>query len=113
MHEMSIVTSILDIARDQAVQADAKVIQQIEIEVGALAGIEIPALEFCFEAIRTQVVGEQAQLIVHKIPGLGKCPACNEESEMDFYAAVCPVCGKATLEVTQGRELRVRSIRVD
>jgi len=110
---MSIVTSILDIARERAAAAGATTITAVEIEVGTLAGVEIPALEFCFLAAREHSLGEQAELIIHEIPGLGRCPACAAESAMDFYAAVCPVCGKAALEVVQGRELRVRSIKVE
>ncbi len=113
MHEMSIVTSILDIASERARQANAKVIQEIEVEVGALAGIEIPALEFCFQAARAHSIGEQAELVIREVPGLGHCPACGQESTMDFYAAVCPVCHDSVLEVRQGREMRVLSIRVD
>ncbi len=110
---MSIVTSILNIARDQAAQVHAQVIQAIEVEVGAPAGIEIPALEFCFQAARAQTIGEQAELIIREVPGVGHCSACDTDSEMDFYAAVCLACNKAVLEVRQGREMRVLSIRVD
>lgn len=113
MHEMSIMTSILQIARDHADEAGAPVIEQIEIEVGELAGIEIPSLEFCFEAARAQTVGEQAELVIRRIPGRGQCPACGQESPMDFYSAICPVCGDGVLEILQGRELRVVSIRVE
>ncbi|MBU2501145.1 hydrogenase maturation nickel metallochaperone HypA [bacterium] len=113
MHEMTIVTSILAIARERAAAAGATVITAVEVEVGRLAGVEIPALEFCFLAARGHEVGEQAELVIHEIPGLGRCPACAAESAMDFYAAVCPNCGKAALEVVQGRELKVRSIRVE
>ncbi len=112
MHEMTIVASILAIARRRAAAAGATVITAVEVEVGRLAGVEIPALEFCFLAARGHEVGEQAELVIHEIPGLGRCPACGEQAEMDFYAAVCPVCGKAALEVVQGRELKVRSIKV-
>jgi hydrogenase nickel incorporation protein HypA/HybF len=113
MHEMSIVTSILEIAQDHADRADAKIIREIEVEVGALAGIETAALDFCFQAARGQSVGEQAELVIRNVPGVGHCPACGQDSPMDFYAAVCPACNDAVLEVRQGREMRVLSIRVD
>lgn len=113
MHEMSIITSILQIARDHAHEAGAEVIEKIEVEVGTLAGIEIPSLEFCFQAARTQIVGEQAELVIRRVEGRGRCPACGQESAMDFYSAVCPACGDGVLEILQGRELRVLSIQVE
>ncbi len=48
MHEMSLISNILAIAEDQARSGGAKVINRIEVEVGTLAGVEIPSLEFCY-----------------------------------------------------------------
>ena len=112
MHEMSIIANILQIAADHAREAGATTVTAIELEVGALAGVEIPALEFCFTAARGDAVGDQANLVVHETPGRGRCPACDKESPMDFFVAVCPDCGEATMEILQGRELKVRSIQV-
>ncbi len=112
MHEMSIAMNILDIAAEQARAAGARVINSIEIDVGRLAGVELHALRFCFETARRDTA-PQAQLIVHEIPGRGRCPGCGTEADMDFHVAVCASCGKAGLEVLQGRELRVRSLNVD
>ncbi|MCP4571376.1 MAG: hydrogenase maturation nickel metallochaperone HypA [bacterium] len=112
MHEMSIVMSILDMAADRARAADARVINAIEIEVGGLAGVELEPLRFCFQVARRDIAPE-AELIVHEIPGRGRCAGCGSEAAMDFAWAVCPDCGEVGLEVLQGRELRVRSLSVD
>lgn len=113
MHEMSIVTSILQIVEDQALAAGARVINSIELDVGQLAGIEVDSLQFCFEAARGLTLAAQAKLVIHEIPGLGRCPDCARDVPMDYPVGVCPHCGEALLEVFQGRELRVRSINVD
>lgn len=113
MHEMSIVSGILDIAEEQARAADAKVINTIEIEVGQLAGVEIPSLEFCFEVARKGTLADAAQLVIHEIAGRGYCPDCAREVAVDFFMAVCPECREGLVEVRQGRELRVRSLNVD
>ncbi|MCB1182269.1 hydrogenase maturation nickel metallochaperone HypA [bacterium] len=110
---MSIAVGILDIAESEARRADAAVINTIEVEVGALAGIEIPALEFAFEVARRGTLAETATLVVHAIPGRGHCPDCDAEVEIDFAAAVCPACDGAIVTVTSGRELRVRALNVD
>ncbi len=113
MHEMALITNILKIAAERAHQSGHPLITTIEIEVGALAGVEIPSLRFCFQAARGNMVGDQAELVIHEIAGQGICPQCGAESAMDFYAAVCPECGQAKLDITGGRELRVRSIQVE
>ncbi|MBD3868957.1 MAG: hydrogenase maturation nickel metallochaperone HypA [Acidobacteria bacterium] len=113
MHEMSIVASVLNIAEKEARSADAQVIRTIEIEVGQLAGVEIPALEFGFEVARRGTLAGEAELIIHDIPGLGHCRECNKNVAIDSYIPICPTCGELVPEVLQGKELRVRSIIVD
>ena len=113
MHEMSIVAGVLDIAENEARSAGAQVINAVEIEVGALAGVEIDALEFCFSVARKGTLAAEATLVIHEIPGLGHCPDCGQDVTMDDFMAVCSACGEGLLEVLQGRELRVRSLNVD
>ncbi len=113
MHEMSIVAGILDIAENQAREASASVINSIEIEVGQLAGVEIGALEFCFDVARRDTLAATATLVIHEIPGRGHCPDCDRDVAVDFFMAVCPACGEGLVEIKQGRELKVRSLNVD
>ena len=113
MHEMSIVAGVLNIAEQEAQSAGARVIRKVEIEVGRLAGVEIPALEFCFEAARRGTLAAGAGLVIHEIPGLGRCPDCNRDVAVDIFMMICPACGQGLLEILQGNELRVRSIDVD
>lgn len=113
MHEMSIVASVLNIAEKEARSADAQVIRTIEIEVGQLAGVEIPALEFGFEVARRGTMAEAADLVIHEVQGLGHCLECNKNVAINSYIPICPTCGELVPEVLQGKELRVRSIIVD
>lgn len=114
MHEMSLVTGILDIAGREARAAGARVINTVEIEVGRLAGVEIDSLEFCFEVARRGTAGAQnARLVIRDVPGRGTCVECGATSEVDDFVALCPACGKGLVDITEGREMRVLSINVD
>ena len=114
MHEMSIVTGILDIAGREAAAAGARVINIVEVEVGLLAGVEIPSLEFCFDVARQGTPGaEKARLVIKEVPGQGKCVECGHSVAVDDFVAVCPDCGKGLVDIEQGRDLRVLSINVD
>jgi len=113
MHEMSIVAGVLDIAENEARAAGAKVINTVEIEVGRLSGVEIDALEFCFGVARRGTLAADAELVIHDIPGVGFCPDCDKDVEVEFFMAVCPECEQAMVDIRQGRELRVRAINVD
>ena len=113
MHEMSLITNILAIAEDQARSGGAKVIHRIEIEVGALAGVEVPSLEFCYGIARAGTMAAEGELVIHQIAGKGWCTECATEVPLDFYVAVCATCGQSVTEVLAGKELRVKCINVD
>jgi len=113
MHELSIITSILDVVEEQARLNGAKVVNTIEIEVGELAGVEIPSLEFCYDAARTDTLAAKANLVIHVIEGRGHCPDCDKDVPLEYFIAPCPECGDTLVEASQGRELRIKSIDVD
>ncbi len=110
---MSLITNILAIAEDQARAGGAEIINRIEVQVGALAGVEIHSLEFCFSIARAGTMAAQGELVVHEIAGKGWCEGCRAEVSLDFFVAVCSECGQTITEVLAGRELQVRCINVD
>lgn len=112
MHEMSIAVSLIEIAEKQANAAGSTKINRLDVEIGSLAGVEIDALEFCYESARKGTLCAEAELVVERIAGLGRCNACETEAEVDFFVALCPACSGA-LEIVRGRELRLRSLNVD
>ena len=61
MHELSIVMSIIDIAREQATKAGAQTVEEIELEIGALSTIEMNAFEFAWQQ------GKKNTLLEHSI----------------------------------------------
>ena len=113
MHEMTIVAGILRIAESEARTAGARVINVIELEIGQLAGIERESLQFCFDVARRSTMAAAARLVVHEIPGRGYCPQCAQEVLVEQQIAVCSECCEALVDVSQGRELRVKCINVD
>ena len=46
MHELSIAMGIVRIAENEIAKVNAQKVEQIELEIGTLAGIEIDALDF-------------------------------------------------------------------
>ncbi len=112
MHEMTIAVGLVDLA-EETPERRRRAHQQPAGRVGALAGIETSSLSFCWESARRGTLCETAALDIVEIPGRGRCPACGEESVMDFFVAVCPLCRESGLEVLQGRELKLRSLNID
>lgn len=112
MHEMSIAVGLVELAEEQARGAGARRINSLEVEIGALAGVEIDALTFCYEAARRGTLCDDARLDIITLEGRGRCGECGREMGADFHVAFCPDCGRG-LEILQGRELRLRSLNVE
>jgi hydrogenase nickel incorporation protein HypA/HybF len=112
MHELSIVMSIVDIAQEQARKADAHAIEEIELDIGTLAGVELDALEFAWPQGVKSTMLEHAVKKINRIEGKASCADCNNIFTIENYYDACPECGGHLISIMQGRELRVRSLVV-
>lgn len=112
MHELSIVLSIVDIAREQVQRAGAKQVDRIDLDIGVLSGVELSALDFAWQAGVPNTVLAGAERHVHRIPGRARCMDCGAEFDAEELYQPCPRCGQYLSEIMQGKELLVRSLVV-
>lgn len=113
MHEMSIALDILDIVEKTAQTNGATVVKDICVDVGALAGVMIPALEFNLEVAKHNTCAREADIHIQEIEGRGRCLTCGGTFPMGFYIEPCPKCDDGYLSTVAGDELRVREIEVE
>ena len=113
MHEFSIALSIIEMVTQRAEAADAKAVNEIEIEVGELSGVVLDAMEFAMESAIKGTMAAKATVVFHFIRGRGKCHGCAEEFDLQNVFDPCPFCGAFNPEIVQGKELRVKAINVD
>jgi hydrogenase nickel incorporation protein HypA/HybF len=113
LHEVGITRSIVEIAEQTARAQGASRVLSVTVEIGELSGVVAEAVEFCFEACSRGTFLDGARLIIERVPGLGRCPACGEQTAMGPYSFECPSCAALGLETLQGRELRVTEMEVD
>lgn len=112
MHELSIVSSIIEIASNEAMAANAKRIDSIELEMGAINGVEMDAFWFVWEQATPQTLLENVRPIIHTKAGMANCLNCHQLYAIAHYADPCPHCGNHQKEIVQGQELRVAAISV-
>ena len=113
MHELSIATSIIEIAEEFAVKNKGANITKIEIEVGELSGIVVDSLEFAMELAVVNTVLERAKIIITTIKGMTRCKQCGKEYvNSDWYTA-CPQCASMDFDITGGKELQIKSIFIE
>jgi hydrogenase nickel incorporation protein HypA/HybF len=113
MHELSIVMSIIEIAEENAKNAEASVINEIELDIGMQAGVVIEALKFAIESAKAGTMLENAKWVINEIPALARCTSCGHEFETNDLFFPCPRCGNPFSDIYKGKELKVKSLKVE
>lgn len=113
VHEMSLMEGMLRIVEENArVQGYGRV-RTVILEIGKLAGVEVEALRFAFEAVTDGSVAEGATLEIEEPQGLGWCAECEKESPVETRFDPCPHCGRVPLNITGGTQMRVKALDVE
>lgn len=112
MHEMSLAESVLRIAED-TVRANGGIrVSKVLLEIGRLAGVEIEALRFCFDAASRSSLAAGAALVIERPEGQAWCMPCGETVPLSNLPDPCPRCGSYQLQVTGGTQLKVREVEI-
>jgi hydrogenase nickel incorporation protein HypA/HybF len=112
MHELSIISSIAEIAADEVRKAGALQVELIVLEIGELAGIDWEALDFAWRSGTQDTVLSKAECQVLRIPGQAACNTCGATFHMQALYDSCPHCGDFDCAVTGGKELKIKSLTV-
>ena len=113
MHEMSIAMNIIELASKAALTEGSDRIKDIEVEIGAMSGVLIDSLEFCFEAAARNTPADGATLTIHTIPAKGQCTDCNKISAVTSLASQCQHCGAYLLGLISGKDMKIKAITID
>ncbi len=114
MHELGIMTGVMDAATTAAHDAGATKLLKVTLSVGDMTEAIEDALIFAFEALTEDddfTCG--ATLEINMIHPKSRCLECGEVFEHDRFHMFCPVCDSFATELLAGRELQIDSIEVD
>lgn len=113
MHEMSLCEGIVQVLEAQARAQSFSRVKAVWLEIGALAGVEIEALRFCFDVVCRDTLAEGADLYIDEIPGQGWCMNCAKSVPVRRRYDPCPHCGGYQVQVTGGDQMRIRELEVE
>ncbi len=113
MHEMSLAEGVLQLIEDAAREQGFSKVTTVWLEIGQLAGVEVEAMKFCFDAVTRGSVAEGAQLEVVGNPGVGWCMQCSATVALSELFGACPQCGTYQVQATGGTEMRVKELEVE
>lgn len=112
MHEMSLAEGILQIIEDYAEAQRFERVSAVVLEIGQLAGVEVEALRFAFEAVSRDSLAQGAELQIVDIPGNGWCLGCSQSVPITQLYDACPRCGSYQVQAVGGTEMRVKELAV-
>ena len=114
MHELSIVSGIVDSVTESLVAYPGAHIKQVRLRVGALAAVVEESLQFCYGIATEGTPLEDSTLVVEVLPVIAHCTACAEDVEIkSLYSFRCPRCEAPVSELRQGRELEIESVEIE
>ena len=114
MHELGIMTGVLDAAEKAAREAGATKLLKVSLSIGEMTEAIEDALVFAWEALTADdPYAKDAELSVNMIRPKSRCLDCGAVFEHDRFHMFCPECDSFALELLAGRELQIDSIEVD
>ena len=112
MHELSIAQNIIEIALDNSKKMQAKSVCEIELDIGTISGVIPETLEFALEVYVKDTILENAKIKINVIEAKAQCRICEKHFELDDIYTLCPYCGSFEFDIIQGKELKVKSIKI-
>lgn len=110
MHEISIISEVLEMANENAKIYNIKRIEKIILKIGEFTCIEENTLRFAFNSMSAGTICENAKLILEKIKASAYCDNCKENFNISYTKKLCPKCNKYSCNITTGYELLLERI---
>ncbi len=113
MHELSIASCIVDLARDEAEARGVRVLA-VHLKLGPLAGVVREALLGSYEMAAAGTPLAESRLVIETSPIVVFCSPCNARRTVASPQSLrCPECGTPAPQVLEGAELLVTALEVD
>lgn len=114
MHELSIVTSVVESVTESLEAYPGARVEEVRLRVGVLSAVVVDSLEFCWGLATEGTPLEGSKLVVKMVPIVMHCAACAADVELDGVQGFrCPRCDEPCSDLRQGRELEIEAIEIE
>jgi hydrogenase nickel incorporation protein HypA/HybF len=120
MHELSIVSSLVESVLEFLERHGAKRVVAVRLAVGELTCVEGEQLRFCYNLVTEGTPIAESELEIEQTKALVRCLDCNFRGPPNYWDGVlssrripllqCPECGHA-VEAIEGHECKIQTIR--
>lgn len=113
MHEASLVSSLLRQVDELAQMSGGGRVAEIQLDVGALSGVEPALIREAFHRLRVATGSESAEMIVNCVGLTYRCRMCGRRTATEELRFMCAICGSTDVEVEAGDSVVLRSIALE
>ena len=114
MHEIGIVTGILESVTKVARDAGASRVFKVNLRIGDMREVVPEAMELAWEVLcEDDPLTDGCELAVEEVHPESCCLACGASFAHDRFHLRCPACQSAETQLVHGRELDIVSIEVE
>ena len=115
MHELSIMSNILQIILEYAEKNNAKKINIVNLKIGALSDVVPEWAQTYFDMLTKDTIADNAKLVIERVQVKIQCHDCGHTFQVlkpeDGF--ICQNCQSSDIEIIEGRELQVTSIDIE
>lgn len=114
MHELSIVTSVVESVTDSLAAYPGARVVQVRLRVGVLASVIEDSLQFCYGIATEDTPLAGSRLVVNSVPVTVHCAVCGKDGALESLQHFrCPHCDAPATDVRSGRELEIESVEIE
>lgn len=117
MHEMSLMSNVLQIVLDECEGADVTAVKAVRLTIGEQRDVVVDYAQGLFRYLARGTVAQDAELVVRQVPFTVRCMECGDIFKIDTRSPdtwECPRCGmRQRYRVFSGHEFQVDSIEVE
>ncbi len=113
VHELSVMSYMLEAVVERATQLDAKKVVGINLVIGERASIVDDSLLFCFELLASDTIAAGARVNIRRTHMRFHCEPCAEDYARVGDDFCCPRCKTIGQVTNAGTELLIDSIEID
>ncbi len=98
MHELPVISRVVEICLRHAARNQARKILTIELKIGPLSDLEPEWMQRYFDHVSKDTIAAGARLKIEKLPLIYRCSACGHEFVLEIESCaepdeiVCPDC---------------------
>ena len=113
MHELSIASQVIETVITTVDQKQLGHVKAVVLKIGLLTDVVPDSLAFGFDALKSETILKDTELIINTITIKGKCGSCESNFEVKEYNFCCPKCESFEVTITEGKELDIEYLEVD